>query len=295
MKVTWNPLAVLRLLRTLISVPTLVHPRRSIVTRPRIIVPLLLAVVVLAAAGGTYLWMNRDDAGDRVEIAHEAGLDAAPAESGDTEGLGGVPQLGEEYLRAVETALREQMAAEAAQAEAEEARKAAEAYAAERGIGEKIAADAIQQWGRGQLLLAMPSIGVTAAVTQIGYERDGRTPSTPNTPWGVGWYTFTDFPGRPGNAVMSGHVDWYTGAPAVFGRLRSVGLGDSIYMVLADGTPVSYKVERAEWVTPYTANVGEIFGITDREAITFITCGGTWDPVAHDYSHRLIVRAYRTW
>ena len=94
---------------------------------------------------------------------------------------------------------------------------------------------------------------------------------------------------------MSGHVDWYTGAPAVFGRLRNVGLGDSIYMVLADGTPVSYKVERAEWVTPYTANVGEIFGITDREAITFITCGGTWDPVAHDYSHRLIVRAYRTW
>lgn len=264
--------------------------------RPRLlVVPLLLAVIVVAAAGGAYLWMNRDAADDRVEIIHEAGLDAAPAESGDAVGLGGVPQLGEEYLRAVETALREQMAAEAAQAEAEEARKAAELYAAERGIGEKVASDAIRQWGRGQLLLAMPSIGVTAAVTQIGYEGDGRTPSTPNTPWGVGWYTFTDFPGRPGNAVMSGHVDWYTGAPAVFGRLRNVGLGDSIYMVLADGTPVSYKVERAEWVTPYTANVGEIFGITDREAITFITCGGTWDPVAHDYSHRLIVRAYRTW
>jgi sortase (surface protein transpeptidase) len=266
------------------------------VTRPRIIVPLVLAVVVLAAAGGAFLWMNRDGGdSERVEVAQEAGLDAAPAESADALGLGGVPQLGEEYLRAVETALREQMAAEAALAEAEEARKAAEAYAAERGIGEKIAADAIQQWGRGQLLLAMPSIGVTAAVSQMGYERDGRTPATPNTPWGVGWYTFTDFPGRPGNAVMSGHVDWYTGAPAVFGRLRNVGLGDSIYIVLADGTPVSYKVERAEWVTPYNADVGEIFGITDREAITFITCGGAWDPVAKDYSHRLIVRAFRTW
>src|SRR5688572_30167556 len=242
---TWEPLAEQRLLRTLICVPTLAHPRRSTVIRPRyLVVPLVLVVAALAAVGGVYLWMNRDGDSDRVEVAEEAGLDAAPAESAEALGLGGVPQLGEEYLRAVETALREQMAAEAAQQEAEEARKAAEAYAAERGIGEKIAADAIAQWGRGQLLLAMPSIGVTAAVSQMGYERDGRTPATPNTPWGVGWYTFTDFPGRPGNAVMSGHVDWYTGAPAVFGRLRNVSLGDSIYMVLADGTPVAYQVDR---------------------------------------------------
>ncbi|MGD9893189.1 MAG: class F sortase [Dehalococcoidia bacterium] len=264
--------------------------------RPRlIVVPLLIVVVALAVGSGVFLWVNRDGDSRPVEIAHEAGPDVAPPDSSNPLGQGGVPQLGEEYLRAVETALREQMVAEEALKTAEEDRQAAEAYAAERGQGEKIAADAIRQWGGGQLLLALPSIGVTAAVSQIGYEQDGRTPSSPNTPWGVGWYTFTDFPGRPGNAVMSGHVDWYTGAPAVFGRLRNVSLGDSIYMVLADGTPVAYKVERAEWVTPYNADVGEIFGITERQAITFITCGGAWDPVAHDYSHRLIVRAYRTW
>jgi sortase (surface protein transpeptidase) len=258
-----------------------------VVRRGVVFIPILVAVVLLVAAGGVLVWIGRDGDGSPQEASQATGPDSPP-ESSSTPFDGDTPTLDEEYLRAVEAALREQQLAE-------EERLAREAYAAERARGEQIASDAIQRWGRGQLLLAMPSIGVTAAVSQLGYERDGRTPATPSTPWGVGWYTFTDFPGTPGNAVFSGHVDWYTGVPAVFGRLRNVGLGDSIYMVLADGTPVAYEVQRSEWVTPYTANVGEIFGITEREALTFITCGGAWDPVAKDYSHRLIVRAYRVW
>jgi LPXTG-site transpeptidase (sortase) family protein len=257
--------------------------------RPFMLISVLLMVVVLVLAGGIVYLTSRDGGGSEQAAVPDAGPDGAPdATDGGGASDGVEPLLGEEYLRAVETALREQQLAE-------EARLAAEAYAAARAEGEKIAAEAMQRWGRGQLLLALPSIGITAAVSQMGYERDGRTPATPNTPWGVGWYTFTDFPGTPGNAVLSGHVDWYTGAPAVFGRLRNVSVGDDIYMVLADGTPIAYKVERYEWVTPYTADVGEIFGITEREAVTFITCGGAWDPVAQDYSHRLIVRAYREW
>jgi LPXTG-site transpeptidase (sortase) family protein len=127
----------------------------------------------------------------------------------------------------------------------------------------------------------------------LGFERDSRTPATPNTPWGVGWYEFSDFPGAPGNAVFSGHVDWYTGAPAVFGKLRNVQVGDPVYIVLAEGTPVVYQVETTEWVEPDTADIDAIFGATEREAVTFITCGGAWNAVARDYSHRLIVRAYR--
>jgi sortase (surface protein transpeptidase) len=231
-----------------------------------------------------------DDSSDSASPSAAAGPDVGtgrPAASNQA-GDGDVPMFTEEYLLAVLQALRiQQMEQEAAEARA--------AYAAARAEGERIAAAAVQSWGANRLLLAMPTINVTAAVSQLGYERDGRSPATPNTPWGVGWYTFTDFPGTPGNAVFSGHVDWYTGAPAVFGRLSGINVGDPIYMVLADGTPVAYRVEREEWVTPYSADVGEIFGFTDREALTFITCGGAWDAVAKDYSHRLIVRAFRVW
>jgi LPXTG-site transpeptidase (sortase) family protein len=253
----------------------------------------VVVVLVLVLAGGVAVWLGRDGDGDGssepAALSAVAGPDVAAEQPASNPAIdGGTGMFTEEYLLAVLQALRiQQMEQEAAEARA--------AYAAARVEGERVAAAAIRAWGANQLLLAMPSINVTAAVSGIGYERDGRTPSTPNTPWGVGWYTFTDFPGTAGNAVFSGHVDWYTGAPAVFGRLRGLEMGDQIYMVLADGTPIAYKVEREEWVTPYNADVAEIFGVTEREALTFITCGGAWDPVAHDYSHRLIVRAYRGW
>ena len=151
-----------------------------------------------------------------------------------------------------------------------------------------------QRWGAGQLLLAVPRLGVSAAVGSLGYESDGMTPATPTTPWGVGWYTFSASPGAGSNAVFSGHVDWFTGAPAVFAGLRQLDVGDAIYLIRPDGTPLIYSVSTVELVRPQTASVPAIFGGTSRDAITLITCGGSWDAAAKDYTHRLIVRAYRT-
>jgi LPXTG-site transpeptidase (sortase) family protein len=166
-------------------------------------------------------------------------------------------------------------------------------YAMLRRQDQALAEDVIHRWGPDQLLLALPSIDVTAAVAPMGLERDGRTPATPSTPWGVGWYTFTDEPGTGGNAVFSGHVDWYTGAPAVFARLKQLQVDDPIYVIQADGNPVFYQVAWTQWVDPDTADLNAIFGPTGQEAVTFITCGGTWNAVTHDYSNRLIVRAIR--
>ena len=253
-----------------------------------VLIPLLVLVAAVALTGGLLYRANRDDQVQIEELTQATGADVGPAtrQSDRVSTAGDIPQIGEEWLRAVQAAAYE---LEIEQAHA----RAREQAAAARVQAQGVAAAAIRTWGAGQLLLAMPSIGVTAAVAGLGFERDGRTPATPDTPWGVGWYTFTDYPGTPGNAVFSGHVDWYTGAPAVFGRLGSVRVGDPIYMVLADGTPIAYQVTQSYWVNPYTANISEIFGITASEAVTFITCGGTWDPVAKDYSHRLVVRAHR--
>lgn len=244
-------------------------------------------IVLVAALGiaAVAAWSSRGGNSGR-ELAHQAGIDAPPADQQRPDGPAGAanPFVSDDEQR---------QAAEADAAFARWFAEAAAAYAAARAADEALAADVVKRWGGGQLLMALPSINVTAAVSMLGFKRDGRTPATPNTPWGVGWYEFSDFPGTPGNAVFSGHVDWYTGAPAVFGRLRNVQAGDPVYMVLADGTPVVYQVETTEWVDPDTADIDSIFGITEREAVTFITCGGTWNAVSHDYSHRLIVRAYR--
>ena len=267
-------------------------------SRRRLLLAAPIVLLVVALVGGLIYWDGREsnsrDSGDvAMEEVHEVGPDVGPA-AGAGDEITLVPDLDEtrpvdEYREALRAAIeREYHEAEAAR----QAARAAQASAA-RATDQAVAARAIGAWGAGRLLLALPSIGVTAAVSSIGFEPGTRTPAIPYSAWGVGWYNFTDFPGVGGNAVFSGHVDYYTGEPAVFGRLSSVGVGDSIYVVLGDGTPLAYQVAQSYYVTPYTANVAEIFGITASDAITFITCGGAWDPVAKDYSHRLIVRAFR--
>jgi LPXTG-site transpeptidase (sortase) family protein len=269
------------------------------VTRRRLLVAVPALLLVLALAGGLTFWLTRPDDSPAPQSQTQAteateatatGVDAAP-EHGDYGPPTSVlamaePGLSLDYLESMRQSLYSELVR---QHEAE----TAAAFAAARAQDEAVAAQAIRAWGAGQLLLALPSIGVTAAVSQIGFEPGTRTPAIPYSAWGVGWYNFTDFPGVGGNAVFSGHVDYYTGEPAVFGRLSGVKLGDMIYVVLGDGTPIAYQVAQSYYVTPYTADVTEIFGITANDAITFVTCGGTWDAVAHDYSHRLIVRAMR--
>src|SRR5262249_53016203 len=132
----------------------------------------------------------------------------------------------------------DQLQWEADQAHAEQQRQFNDAmaaalvayYAELRRQDDLVAAAAIQRWGKEKLLLSMPTIDITASIGQVGFERDGVTPATIDEPWAVAWYTFSDWPGTGGNAVFSGHVDWYTGAPAVFGRLRSINAGDPIYL-----------------------------------------------------------------
>ena len=254
--------------------------------RRRLPAVLVLALALLAvAAAGVWYQQDRAHGASGLVLIEAAGLDLPPPAVSSAAELVAAPAARPEPtledLEQTRQALYEQWLSEAVAA-----------YVALNRRDTAAAAEAIGRWGRGQLLLSIPRLGVSAAVTGMGRERDG-TPATPNSPWGVAWYTFTSYPGTGGNAVFSGHVDWYTGAPAVFGRLRSVGAGDVIHVVLPDGTPIAYEVASSYYVDPNTANVGAIYGHAGREAITIITCGGTWNAALQDYSHRLIVRAYR--
>lgn len=255
--------------------------------RYRLIIPILAA---LALTGGalTYRAVRHHTPPSALQTS-EAGVDA-PREPQQARGARREADFSlDEYRDALTRDIYNQYLIE----QAEQQARAVAANADARRGDTAIAADAIRRWGSGQLLLALPSIGVTAAVSGMAYERDGRTPATPNSPWGVAWYTFTSYPGGGGNAVFAGHVDWFTGAPAAFAGLRYLKKGDPIYTVLDDGEPVVYSVSSSQYVDPDTADISAIFGPTAQEAATFITCGGTWNAATHDYSDRLIVRAYR--
>lgn len=135
-----------------------------------------------------------------------------------------------------------------------------------------------------------PSIRLDSSVETRGLNARGEM-EDPDGKDAVAWYNFSEFPGFGGNAVFSGHVDWFTGELGAFGRMKDLKDGDEIVIKMSDGMEMKYKVTSTKAYKSSDAPVGEITGPTEKDSLTFITCEGTFS--AGDYSHRRIVRAER--
>lgn len=140
--------------------------------------------------------------------------------------------------------------------------------------------------------LAVPRIGVDAPITVMGVRPDGAMQDPPG-PKTVAWYNFSGRPGAKGNIVMAGHVDYVNYGPAVFWRLRDLKEGDDIQVYLEDGSVYHYQVVSLTYYDADDAPIAEIVGPTPYEAITLITCGGSFDRSVREYDKRLIVRGAR--
>lgn len=115
----------------------------------------------------------------------------------------------------------------------------------------------------------------------------------PSGPWVVAWYEDLAGLGEIGNVVMAGHIDYWNVGPAVFYTIGELAEGDAIAVTGSDGTVYGYQVE---WVRQYDAAdapLAEIAGRTGDEALTLITCGGTFDYATGEYLQRTVVRAAR--
>jgi sortase (surface protein transpeptidase) len=115
----------------------------------------------------------------------------------------------------------------------------------------------------------------------------------PSGPWVVSWYQETGLLGEIGNAVMSGHVDYWDVGPAVFWTVAELQQGEPITVRGDNGATYTFAVE---WVKTYDVSgltpeaINEIVGPTDYRAITLITCGGDFDYDAGEYLSRTVIR-----
>ncbi len=146
-------------------------------------------------------------------------------------------------------------------------------------------------------MISIPRFGVEANIVVLGVDGNG-VMETPDGPTNVAWYDFSARPGFAadedgGNAVFSGHVDYYNYGPAVFWNLRNLELDDEIVVRLDDGTIYRYGVVSRNQYDATTAPISDIVGDTPNEVITLITCGGSFDPSVGEYNDRVIVRAQR--
>jgi LPXTG-site transpeptidase (sortase) family protein len=140
--------------------------------------------------------------------------------------------------------------------------------------------------------IVAPSIRLDSAVEIKGLDSRGQM-EEPTDKDAVAWYNFSEFPGFGGNAVFSGHVDWRTGEMGSFFRMKELKEGDEILVKISDGMEMRYKVVSSKLYESKEAPVTEITGVTPKDSLTFITCEGTFNQSARDYSHRRVVRAER--
>jgi len=102
--------------------------------------------------------------------------------------------------------------------------------------------------------------------------------------WDIGHHQDSAEAGEAGNAVFNGHVETIN-AGHVFARLKDLAPGDAIYTYT--------KTQRLTWSVRETKAVPntdtDFIGPTDDTRITLYTCTGTWNPLQHDYTQRLVV------
>lgn len=137
--------------------------------------------------------------------------------------------------------------------------------------------------------LVIPSIGVDALIQPVGLDGQGAMGS-PASLDRVGWYDAGPVPGRPGDAVIDGHLGlrW---APAVFSNLAHLRPGDMFELIWPDGHQLHYRVSSSMRVPADTPAPSDLFARSGASRLSLITCAGLWMQDKATYSERLIVTA----
>ena len=137
--------------------------------------------------------------------------------------------------------------------------------------------------------LLIPRIGVKAPIEQVTVDSHNNM-AVPAKPTDVGWYAPGVAPGQAGDAVIDGHLDWYGMPKAVFYNLGQLQRGDEVDVISQAGVRLRFQVTNSTSVSR-TSHPAGLFATTGPPRITLITCEGTWDSRAGQYTQRLLVDA----
>ncbi|MFB7541417.1 class F sortase [Streptomyces zaomyceticus] len=140
--------------------------------------------------------------------------------------------------------------------------------------------------------LRIPGIGVDAPFTGLEIGSSGALDPPPADDTNlVGWHAAGVSPGERGTALVAGHLDTAT-APAVFARLSELDAGDTFEIQRADGTTAVFLIDSVESFRKDDFPDRRVYDDTPDALVRLITCAGSYDRTAKDYTENLVVFAH---
>lgn len=136
--------------------------------------------------------------------------------------------------------------------------------------------------------LAIPTLGVRAAVEEVGQDSDGRM-DVPKNIFDTGWYKYGARPGEVGNAVIDGHVNTPRLTPSVFANIDHLKTGDIISVTDNFKKTRTFKVYSVMNLPSQHFPVETVFGSFNSPNLVLITCSGVYQRYRRDYSTRTVV------
>lgn len=144
-------------------------------------------------------------------------------------------------------------------------------------------------------ILLVPSAGIRARIVALGLTPD-RALGAPDNPEVIGWWRDGAAPGEVGNVILDGHRDFTDTAgnvgTGVCWLLPDTQRGDFL-LIRDEEAAVTYLYMVSEtvsvaWDAPESVRYLQH---TSRPILTLITCEGSFDTDARNYSNRHIVVA----
>lgn len=136
--------------------------------------------------------------------------------------------------------------------------------------------------------LVIPKIKVHAPIESVGLDATQKM-DVPKDPQDGGWYNLGFRPGEQGSAVIDGHLDTVTGAPAIFYYLSSLQSGDTIQVIDDQDQTYTFDVSDMQIYDYDKVPLQQVFASTDKTRLNLITCRGVFDKKTKNYSKRVVV------
>jgi len=129
----------------------------------------------------------------------------------------------------------------------------------------------------GIVRIVSPRLGLDHYIDVLGIVNNQMEAPDNDGSYAVGWYPAFAAPGRPGNAVFSAHETW-NHMQGPFYYMNTAEAGDELFLDMADGTRIAYRVISSARYTVDNIPMTEVLYPSARpraeEWLTLITCGG---------------------